>query len=178
MPPKKKPTTLPKPQHEVAKRHLNTHFSTLPEKLSLLKNGHVLYVYMCSDGSRSQTERILKPQFSADHFPTVVNSRIKSLVSRTLYRFKRLSIPKQFQSFDGICRETFNSGVSYSTERTSVEDATDKHYHVPRLSILTDHAMTHLITAKYGKKQLLMSYPSPFPLRRLTMLNRQVAKIS
>ena len=139
---KREPTRLPEPQHGVAKHHLNTPFSTLPEKLSLLKNCHVLYVYMCSDGCRSQTGRILKSQFSAEHFPTVVNSRIKSLLSRSLYRFKRLSIPKQFQSFDGICWETFNCGVSYPTERTSVEDATDKH-HVPRLSILTDHAMTH-----------------------------------
>ena len=80
----------------------------------------------------------------------MVNSRIKSLVTRTLSRFKRLSIPKQFQLFDGICRETFNCGVYHSTKRTSVDDATNKHYNVPSLSILTDHAMTHLITAKDG----------------------------
>ena len=150
MPPKKRHRTQPKAHLGVARSYINTHFSTLPESLLLLKNGHVLYVYVCSDGSRSQTERVLRSQFSDGHLPSVLNSRVKSLVSRTLSKFKRLTNPKQFQLFDGICQETFNCGVPYSIEHTSVDDAADKHpFH--RLSILPDYAMPHLITAKDGK---------------------------
>ena len=123
MPPKKKSKTQSDTQPGVTRCHLSTYFANLPESASLLKNGHILHVYMSAESSRAQTERVLQSQFPTKHLPgSVLNSRIKSLVSRTLLKFKKLSNPKEFELFSGICNEAFNLGVLLPVEGEAVAD--------------------------------------------------------
>lgn len=111
MPPKKRfKTDSSKPG--TARSHLEAHFSSLPDDASLLKNGHILHIYESSGSSRSQTIRVLQSRFPATDFPSVLDSRIKSLVSKTLNKFRCLkSNPKELLTFATICSEAFNISV-------------------------------------------------------------------
>ncbi|XP_072568712.1 uncharacterized protein [Paramormyrops kingsleyae] len=95
-----------------ARSHLEAHFSSLPDDASLLKNGHILHIYESSGSSRTQTIRLLQSRFPATDFPGVLDSRIKSLVSKTLNKFRCLkSNPKELLTFTTICSEAFNVSV-------------------------------------------------------------------
>ena len=68
-PPKKKPKLL-NPNHNVqpgtARKHIFESYSSLPDDISAVKNGHILYVYLTAgdNKSRAATKKFLQSHFS------------------------------------------------------------------------------------------------------------------
>ena len=120
--PKRKRQVNPDAQPGIARRHLET-FSILPDSVTDLQNGHVLCVYINSAKSRTETERVIASHFSLSHVEgyssTLVNSNLKTLVAKSLLKFKRLSNPKELEKFNEICNEPFElppSGIGNVTD--------------------------------------------------------------
>ncbi|XP_013393414.1 uncharacterized protein LOC106161101 [Lingula anatina] len=107
MPPKKKRSLSEEPRPPGPGRMLlQDKFSTLPTADDL-RNGHVLYLYVISNKSRAETERKLKEHFVGHSFTHTLNADIKRIVSKTLDKFKKLTEPKEFETFHSICHEHF-----------------------------------------------------------------------
>uniref|UniRef100_A0A0K2U600 Putative LOC100201741 [Hydra vulgaris] n=1 Tax=Lepeophtheirus salmonis TaxID=72036 RepID=A0A0K2U600_LEPSM len=113
MPPRKKKQKVvnPNAQPGIARSHLEQNFTVMPDSLKDLKNGHVLYFFTSCGRIRAETERHLCSHFSLldeeDYSIAAVDSTLKSLVKKTLDKFKRLSNPKEFATFAKICDESF-----------------------------------------------------------------------
>ena len=120
--PKRKRQVNPDAQPGIARRHLET-FSILPDSATDLRNGHVLCVYINSAKSRTETERVTASHFSLSQVEgdssTLVNSNLKTLVAKSLLKFKRLSNPKELEKFSEFCNEPFElppSGIGNVTD--------------------------------------------------------------
>ncbi|XP_032880799.1 uncharacterized protein LOC116975604 [Amblyraja radiata] len=95
----------------IARTHLEMNFPVMPESKSDLKNGHILYMYTSFGKSLAETQKWLSSHYSLPGAEGcsigAVMLKVKSLITRTLLKFKKLSSPKELEAFTEICNETF-----------------------------------------------------------------------
>ncbi|XP_055521676.1 uncharacterized protein LOC129715829 [Leucoraja erinacea] len=108
----------------IARTHLEMNFPVMPESKSDLKNGHILYMYTSFGKSLAETQKWLTSHYSlpdAEGYSIgAVMLKVKSLITRTLLKFKKLSSPKELGAFTEICNETFK--FPEGSQRISLHD--------------------------------------------------------
>ena len=101
MPPKKKRRVLPsKPGR--TRQYLTDNFGTVPD--SDVRIGHVLFLYIKNDHSFVGTIQAIQHYVASSNFTP---RQLKSLVDRTINKYKNLSREADMKQFDQICREPF-----------------------------------------------------------------------
>ena len=99
----------------LARTLIARNFSVLPSSATNLLKGHILHLYITSGKSRTKTEEQLKDQYPNVILTNIINSRIKSAVTKTK-KYKKLSNPREREKFLNICNESFNFTTQTSQE--------------------------------------------------------------
>ena len=107
-PPKKRKRLFPTPPAKtgVAAKYLSDNFNDIPDSITDMKNGHILYLYLSNCRNVKQTCSKLKELPDTSNVPDFTYS-VQRLVWNSLEKFHRLTVKKEMDNFKDICTEAF-----------------------------------------------------------------------
>ena len=107
-PPKKRKILFPTPPAKtgVAAKYLSDNFNDIPDSITDMKNGHILYLYLLNCRNVKQTCSKLKELPDTSNVPDFTYS-VQRVVWNSLEKFHRLTVKKEMDNFKDICTEAF-----------------------------------------------------------------------
>ena len=124
MPQKKKKVPVLPIKPGIARQYLTHNFCAVPDD-GKVKNGHVLLNYIQNERSATKTIHSIKAKFGiCAHL-----SRVNSLVSRSLNKFKKMTQDNERRKFEEICKAVF-----YNREDPAADPPNPQSSSIPKLS--------------------------------------------